>query len=249
MAKQQMALRIKTFQDLELLSEINGISISTIEERSRPCFVNNKSLPDWRCRSLTGFLGVTEKFLDCLRNDWIKVLNLGTTHYEFATHLRNILQTAEERRKKKNWGPDHVVVVKYDVTAVQWGTLKSVGLGPQRLTVSHYSYLGTQWSLFYNLSYNGTDQSDRTLSSHCHIPYDNLKWNEDYTIVNDAQQIEVTIAGGLRGGIINYIENFGFYEGGGPQNPYRVDPDKLFSLLTGRQPPKSPITSCDMLNK
>lgn len=53
---------------------------------------------------------------------------------------------------------------------------------------------------------------------------------------------ECDLVGGLRGGIINYIENFGFYEGGGSQNPYRVDPDKLYTLLTGQKPPQQTST-------
>lgn len=92
-----MALRIKTFQDLEQLSEINGLSILceflfslknlnfvkndslivlVIDERSRPFPVNDKSLPDWRCRSHTGFLGPNDKFLECLKADWIKYTSL-----------------------------------------------------------------------------------------------------------------------------------------------------------------------------
>jgi len=59
------------------------------------------------------------------------------------------------------------------------------------------------------------------------------KWREDYYISNDAMGLSITLGGGLKGGIIFYIENYGFYEGG-TNNEYRIEPDKLVALLTGK---------------
>jgi hypothetical protein len=85
--------------------------------------------------------------------------------------------------------------VEYDVKSVSWGTLKDVGR-PQKLTVSHYSYLGAQWSLFYNLSNNSPTQSLlESSNSQVNPSADNITWKEDYTILNDVENIQIILAG------------------------------------------------------
>jgi len=86
------------------------------------------------------------------------------------------------------------------------------------LEVRRNIFSGFQYSLFFNSS---TD-----------CPVHNSRWNEEYTIRNLHNDLEVLIAGGPESGIISYIRLYGFYEGG-DGNPYRVDPLILFAVLTG----------------
>ena len=60
-------------------------------------------------------------------------------------------------------------------------------------------------------------------------------WAEEYEIQNDAlPELKITVAGNERAGIISFIERYGFYEGG-DTNPYRIDPDVLVAVLTGKR--------------
>ena len=56
-----------------------------------------------------------------------------------------------------------------------------------------------------------------------------IGWNRDIHITNLLNFKTVKIGEG----VIDYIEKYGFYEGGGSQNSYRIDPQKLISILTG----------------
>lgn len=65
-----------------------------------------------------------------------------------------------------------------------------------------------------------------------------LAWNTDIVVENRAVDVRLRIAGDYEVGLVRYIADFGFYEGGGDENIYRVDPCKLYLLLYGKSPPK-----------
>eukprot|EP01124_Arcella_intermedia_P007456 TRINITY_DN1456_c0_g1_i3.p1 TRINITY_DN1456_c0_g1~~TRINITY_DN1456_c0_g1_i3.p1 ORF type:complete len:268 (+),score=38.14 TRINITY_DN1456_c0_g1_i3:145-948(+) len=137
------------------------------------------------------------------------VRDLGVTHLQLAKHLRNILEQTEATKRKANKGPDHEITLKYLAADIPHAK-------EQTLTVGHRFFCGDQWSLFYN-----PDVSDN----------ESEKWREDH-FVSNSWGLSVCLAGGLKGGILNYIENYGFYEGG-VENEYRVDPNILYALLSG----------------
>jgi len=56
------------------------------------------------------------------------------------------------------------------------------------------------------------------------------KWSIHQVIENQTNGVRLV----LNPGVLNYIRQFGFYEGGGEENPYRVDPIKVVALLTGK---------------
>jgi hypothetical protein len=92
--------------------------------------------------------------------------------------------------------------------------LHKLSRGPQKLRIEHRSFIGHQWSLFYNL-----DRSDS--------PF-NTSWNEDHTVTNIDLNTSLLIAEG----IVAYIATLGFYESGA-NNEYKVDPKTLIAILTG----------------
>lgn len=96
----------------------------------------------------------------------------------------------------------------------RWTGLHKLSRGPQQLKIEHRSFIGHQWSLFYNL-----EREDSPL---------NTSWNEDHTVTNLAMNSSLLIAEG----IVEYIALFGFYESGA-NNEYKVDPMQLIRLLTG----------------
>jgi len=205
-----MSKKINDIEHIKSLQNINGISIQEIERRAQPLLDKTQDAKCWKCRSFNGFLNNNQTFKECLIQDWETVYALGTTHVILANHLRAILSQAEEIRRNTKRGPDYTIQIKYSAKDI-------VGAKEQVLRISHRFYTGEQWSLFYN------EQSSEEIE----------KWREDYYISNDAMGLSITLGGGLKGGIIFYIENYGFYEGG-TNNEYRIEPDKLVALLTGK---------------
>jgi hypothetical protein len=61
----------------------------------------------------------------------------------------------------------------------------------------------------------------------------NTTWNEEYIIKNLKSELEIKVAGTEKNGIIDYIDRFGFFEGGGVNNVYRIDPFILHAILSG----------------
>ena len=101
--------------------------------------------------------------------------------------------------------------------------------------MGHRSFSGAQWSLFYN---------------HEQAPsVDNQTWNEDYYITNDSVNVKLTIGGTATSGILTYIEKYGFYEGNGVYNEYRLDPHMIVCLLTGRLSKQVILLQCAVVDK
>jgi len=202
--------KIKTKQDISDLKSINGISIEEIQRRSEP-LEDKFQDPLWRCRSSSGFLGRGQLFQECLLADWGRVQQLGTTHQILANNLNSILTQVEEIRKTSKWGPNRPILLEYNAENL------TQSLGPQKLLVERFSFAGFQHSFFFNPDLEVQDTEN---------------WNNEYVITNEDMGITIKVGGEVNRGIIIYIRDYGFYQGG-LENGYRIDPAVLVSLLTG----------------
>lgn len=61
----------------------------------------------------------------------------------------------------------------------------------------------------------------------------NEQWNCEYHFRNKSNNLEFLIGGNQDIGVIHYIEWLGFFEGGHPDNMYRLDPFVVMGCLTG----------------
>ena len=150
-----------------------------------------------------GFLSPDERFKDVLKADLITLHRLGTSAGGMAAHLREIIRQVEKV-----------------------GTLSSfqsveIGYGGQKLRVTYYGSKGKQRPLFDNKN-KPTEGNP-----------DNAPWTEKYAIRNLSNGLEVRISGDEASGVIGYIERYGFFEGGGQRNLYRVDPEVLYAIIHG----------------
>eukprot|EP00928_Gymnodinium_smaydae_P030900 TRINITY_DN22844_c0_g1_i1.p1 TRINITY_DN22844_c0_g1~~TRINITY_DN22844_c0_g1_i1.p1 ORF type:complete len:232 (-),score=61.96 TRINITY_DN22844_c0_g1_i1:132-827(-) len=142
---------------------------------------------------------------EVLREDWATVKRLGTTHMELAAHMDAIWaasRTCDFTSAKSE--------IDYDVRSLPQNTLKSDG--PVHLRVSCMHTRGIQDDLI---------KADGFFSG----------WNVDWKV----QAADETFRIGGRNstaGILQYVKQFGFYEGG-KDNEYRLDPAKLVKALTG----------------
>jgi hypothetical protein len=202
---QQSPPFLKEKAQIETLKEINGLSIEEIEDRARPGRY-----------SQTGFIGREESFKEVLRKDWETVEKLHVTHSELAAHLTNIISIAErvERSSKRDFSDSFVI--EYRTNDLKDNSILSEA--PQKLEVLLLLTKGMQDDIF-----EPKHNSTRVVNT--------LKeWNEENTVKNPANGVTLN----LNSGILSYIREFGFYEGGGEDNPYRVDPLKVMALLTGK---------------
>lgn len=204
--------------DIDALTEINGLSIEEIERRARPLDDKSVDPTSWRFRCGDGFLGVHESFKGVLKHDWETVAALGTSHQQIAHHLRQVIAKTEEARTKSQWGAMKPIAISYSCTPPPPATAATAPAA-QTLLVSHYVFNGDQCSVFFN-----NDKQGSVL---------NTKWREEYTIENVRMQLSVKVAGTATDGVIDYIDRFGFYEGGGIANSYRVEPELVWAILTG----------------
>jgi len=167
---------------------------------------------EWQYRSHSGFLGPGESLKGVLMQDWELVTQrLGTTHLQLAAHLRALLTLA--KAEIRNEGE-----VVYDVSVVPSNTLVQP-FGPQAIRVEKTFYLGEQYSLFFN-----PERADSP---------DNQKWDIEYCFKSARSGLSLRVGGEADRGVVTYIQHYGFYEGGGVANEYRVDPAELIALITG----------------
>lgn len=224
------------------LTEINGVSIREIEKRARP-----------GAYAVSGFLGATESFGAVLKADWTAVQNLGTTHAKNAKALNDIWQFRKTNPGANILYNDSTGTIKAGTMddcvreckklsilltiAILAGSIAGAALGHpyallglipaailicrlwiakrdgfQPLRVEILTSRGGQESIF----------GDR--------PGRENNWGREMWVTNLSNNVHIKVASG----VIDYIEDFGFYEGGGEQNKYRVDPAKLHSILTGK---------------
>lgn len=143
-----------------------------------------------------------------------------------ASQLALALTQSVEERHKIGLGPDPKVSFDFDY---QWTSAEPGRVAPQRITVTHRSYAGAQWSFFRNLEHEGELETEE----------DRLSWKEDHELWNERfPWVVLKIAGGIGTGIIHYIGKHGFYEGG-KTNPYRIDPAVLHWVLSGKPSPQA----------
>jgi hypothetical protein len=203
---------ISTIEKIDLIQSINGISIEAIEARARP-----------GKEAISGFLGKEESFKEVLKKDWETVTNLKVTHVELSAHLRKILevarQTEEELLKNKKITVDELdraaFPIEYNTNQLAMNTIFAP---TQQLKVKLQSTKGYQSDIFMP-----EDESQRQVDTP-------KKWSEEHYVTDKNSTFRLY----LNSGILSYIHNFGFYEGGGEENRYRVDPTKIMSLLTGK---------------
>lgn len=142
------------------------------------------------------------------------VKSLSLNHEIIALHIKSILEKAQEERKKQNKGPDSIVEIEYN------SNLHNAK--PQRIKVTHKTYLSPQWSLFKNYDHDENNLTEDDL----------MCWKDESTIENIETGISILVGGNSSSGVVKYIEKYGFYEGG-LLNEYRIDPRILYSIITG----------------
>ena len=152
----------------------------------------------------SGFLGKKESLLTRLQGDWEIVEALGTTHIELADHLAAIRDLT---------GEQFINLIVYDPSKIQNNTI-SRSSKFQILNAERLCSKGLQADIFCN------DTEDKCLWR---------GWNCELHVSNPKNGEKVKVAYG----VINYIRKYGFYEGGGKDNPYRIDPIRLSAVLTG----------------
>lgn len=159
----------------------------------------------------SGFIGMNEDLLDVLQKDWKTVEDLGTTHIEIANHLKSIWDIA--------FGKERAGTLVYDFSRLDKNTINKND--PVKVfQFEAYSYLGMQGDIFYNET-----------EPEFIIGWLGEAWNGDLKLKNPKNGESVVIAEG----VINYIRKYGFYEGGGNENKYRIDPIRLASVFTGHR--------------
>lgn len=190
------------------LRSINGHSIEEIEELARPAQSPTGPNPTVATKGLaqSGFLGMHESLKEVLLQDWHTVTALGWTHQQLSFHLRAIAQAAET---VTNEGKR----IKQNWPPYPMSYKISTTKTPQKLTVDWLQTRGYQKCIF-DTPRQGVKE---------------FSWNRECTINNPSTGATVI----WNPGVENYIRNYGFYEGGGTKNQYRVDPIALISILTG----------------
>lgn len=164
--------------------------------------------------SQVGFIAENETFIEVLKKDWDTVEKLKVTHVELAKHLNNILSLAISISRSSQWF-DGAIEIEYRTQDMDGNTIAAET--PQTLLVTLMCTRGLQEDLF--APKNGQREVDTPTG-----------WNEENSIENPALGIKLR----LNTGVLSYIREFGFYEGGGNANRYRVDPVKIMALLTGK---------------
>ncbi len=199
-----MATGIRTLEELQTLTHINDVPISTIEDRARS-----------RSWSIGGFLGSEERLVDVLQKDWDTVSSIGLTHVEIAGHVNKIILKAfggpgysEQKRE-----------VSYDFSELSDAKLPSLleEGASSRLSILVDGYGGFQEDIFKT--------GEKGSSDGCVVNERN--WCRDYTFTNLDTGKSIKVAYG----VIEYIKRYGFYEG---SVEYRVDPLELLIVLTGK---------------
>lgn len=252
---QQMAIDIASFEDIDRLTSINGVSIETIEKRARP-----------GQDATSGFLGENESFKEVLKQDWLTVQKLGTTHIELAEHLKCIINVAQKNSKSKTF-------IRYDFRNLKNSTLRRTE--GKNISTDNAKKLENctlkktdgcfkrfvmrirlfAYSLFFLLTFRPS-LAKQTISQDFKVshPFNQLTvekqqhkgiqadlfrqdennefeggWSMQYKITNLNNEESIL----LGAGIPSYIAKYGFYEGGGSKNAYRIDPQKLKKILCG----------------
>lgn len=164
--------------------------------------------------SQSGFIGKDESFIEILKKDWETVESLKVTHEMLAEKLKEIINCAQRYKSPYH---NHANPEAFEFHSEDLKDFLTED-GPQMVEVYLNYTRGQQDDLFEPI-----DPAQREVDTP-------EGWNEEIVVKNPSNGIELR----LNSGILSYIREFGFYEGGGDENPYRVDPRKIMSVLTGR---------------
>lgn len=224
----QMASAIARYESIDQLEQLNATPIAEIERRARPGVY-----------ATTGFLGPEESLKEVMKADWQTVQHLGTTHRELAHQIKSLWEKSPLTLYQNNLEKNPIratetisfklaalvsiitlsaAIVFTNLFVLLWGLALAVPLAVLALRK-------TQILFIFQVAHRGTQQDIFEKEGRM---YENV-WNSQLTVVNLLNFERVTIGRG----VIDYIEKYGFYEGGGEQNSYRVDPARLVSILSG----------------
>jgi hypothetical protein len=164
----------------------------------------------------------------------------GCCGSELASALGDVLRAVESARDAQSLGPMAVVTVV--VPAFQFscerrarvlrGLPAAAGDDSVTLRAERVLMAGAQTSLFWNDDARiGDPEAERW----------NVEWRQEYMISNDTLGLSVTVAGDAGAGVLPWIRDLGFFEGGAATasreyNPYRVEPAIAYAVLAGTRP-------------
>ncbi|KAL6072390.1 TFIIS central domain-containing protein [Balamuthia mandrillaris] len=259
-AASRPALKIGSLEELARVTHFNGLSVEHIERRAMPLEDKTEDPEEAPFRSHMGFLGPGEKLLQVMEDDWQTVLHsLHTTHLELAYHIKalilaseNVKHTAEllyDLPKSYKAALQRYFTSSPKLMPPKKSSLRQLRGQPQPLRVTKDFFLGYQYSLFYNnnkreaaQAKSSTNKKEKTKKDKPDTKDEEeaddeaqWKWCVEYKFKNLNNGLKVCIGGDATAGVVRYIQNYGFYEGGGPSNAYRVDPSVLVAVLTGQR--------------
>jgi hypothetical protein len=233
---------INSVDQLNGLTQLEGVPISVIEDRARP--------GRW---SQTGFLAPQDRFNEVLKKDWKAVTALDLTHLEIAEHLDQIIEKSFPKRGG-GYG-EYKEEIVYDFSQIQNAhvpnliaalkTQKNVferffdSISLQSKTIFKTSGIYAKIKVFFEsfaivfqntfnppLAQSIIHVECGCYSGHQEDIFGDRQWSRDYVFTNQETGESITVDEG----VIHYIRKYGFYEG---NVPHRVDPIRLISVLTG----------------
>lgn len=240
-------ININSYDGIDRLDNINGVSIEEIQRRGKD-----------RAYVVSRFLGSEENFKDVLKQDWKTVQDLGLTHLELAEHLKYIEFSAPWKGRKwvsydtnqieKNviGAPNSPIQQTLNIlakTLIGLGIVAIVASIVVAVVVTPFAALGLIPALgliaFARFGLSNKQYLIITKEKNNGVLKDLFENNNQKQTFN--YQIRVTNPTNFTSILITpnsaaYIEKLGFYQGGGTNNPYRIDPIRLVALLTGRYP-------------
>jgi len=201
-----MSKMFATWQQLDASKGVDNITWETIEKACPPA--------DTPEGTVSGWISDGTPLKTVLKDDWTTVQSLGTTHLELAAHLDAVYKLAQDAQCS-----DTGTHVSYDVKSLPGNTLKSAG--PVALKIACLYSNGFQMDLLYPSDFSKA-WSDEWI----------IDGRTGNAIGGDAPRDFLRVAGeDSAKGILSYVKNFGFYEGGS-NNPYRLPPSRIVQILT-----------------
>lgn len=242
-----MATYFQSIEQIQQADRINGLTFPEVEKRARP-----------DAHALSGFIGPNETLKEVLIEDWKTVASLGTTHIELASHLSaisnkstnllcpqlyDVTSLKENSLQKKKLDFVERICTSGGMLSLGLITLGSVIVAVSCVFASWFSIIGiivggtlAIWksiTLFFlsspqlKIVFNQSRGYQEDLFQN-NTPEDVFHWDSEWSITNQLTGKSVLVTHG----VIEYIKKYGFYEGGGDTNPYRIDPKKLIEILT-----------------
>jgi len=223
---------------------VNGIALKDLEARSLPLIDRTQDKEGYKWRSSSGFLAEGETFQEVITQDWIFLEKYNITHSQLSIEIKKLIQTTRQQRNDQS---NAALTLTY-TPAFQ---LKNKSLSPQvfhphfssliyviflsqTLVITPVWYVSPQYSLFYNPSLPPSPPPPSSSSSSSSFVFEeNYMWQTEFEIENKDLELKIRVGGNEIVGVVLYIERYGFFEGGGVANDYRVDPSTLLSILSG----------------